>query len=103
MFYISDLDLGVEQKIDIKRGDEVRARIAQAKQYVEERIAKDPKQRYLLEGCKLNHENCAYWGVLGECEANPGYMKLKCAPVCGTCEDLSISNRCPLNLTETPK
>ena len=37
----------------------------QAKQYVEERIARDPTQRYLLEGCKLNHENCAYWGVIG--------------------------------------
>jgi prolyl 4-hydroxylase len=92
------LDLGVEQVIDAKRGDEVRARIQQAKEYVEERIAKDPKQRYLLEGCKMNHKNCAYWGVLGECEANPGYMKLQCAPVCGTCEDLSIDNRCPLDL-----
>jgi prolyl 4-hydroxylase len=93
-----ELDLGVEQVIDAKRGDEVRARIQQAKEYVEERIAKDPKQRYLLEGCKMNHKNCAYWGVLGECEANPGYMKLQCAPVCGTCEDLSIDNRCPLDL-----
>lgn len=60
-----EIDLGVEQVIDSKRGDEVRARIDAAKKYVEERIARDPKQRYLLEGCKLNHENCAFWGVIG--------------------------------------
>jgi len=63
--FLSEIDLGVEQAIDKERGEQVKARIEKAKKYVEERIAKDPKQRYLLEGCKLNHANCAFWGVIG--------------------------------------
>ena len=30
-----------------------------------------------------------------ECEKNPSYMKMKCAPSCRTCELIDISNRCP--------
>jgi prolyl 4-hydroxylase len=56
----------------------------------------------VLEGCKLNHENCAYWAVLGECEANPVYMKMKCAPVCQTCDQLSIDARCPIDPETMP-
>ena len=40
--------------------------------------------------------------MIGECEANPGYMKLKCAPVCETCEDLAIENRCPVDPEKMP-
>lgn len=67
-----EFDLGVEQTIDSKRADECLAKIEFAKDYVKNVVAKDPKQRPVLEGCKLNHENCAFWAVLGECEKNPG-------------------------------
>ena len=30
-----------------------------------------------------------------ECEKNPSYMKMKCAPSCQTCDLIDISNRCP--------
>jgi prolyl 4-hydroxylase len=33
--------------------------------------------------------------LVGECEKNPSYMKLHCAPVCQTCEYVSYDYRCP--------
>ena len=30
-----------------------------------------------------------------ECEKNPSYMKMKCAPSCRTCDLIDIDNRCP--------
>ena len=46
---------------------------------------------------------CSFWAVLGECEKNPSYMALQCAPACGSCEALRFDYRCPLppNLSET--
>lgn len=67
-----EFDLGVEQTIDAKTADECRAKIEFAKDYVKNVVAKDPEQRPVLEGCKLNHKSCAFWAVLGECEKNPG-------------------------------
>lgn len=33
----------------------------------------------------------------GECQANPELMRVSCAPVCRSCEYLSIETRCPLD------
>ena len=35
--------------------------------------------------CRDEHEECANWARLGECDANPNYMHESCAPACGTC------------------
>jgi len=35
--------------------------------------------------------------LLGECDNNPGYMQVHCAPVCESCEQLLIENRCPIS------
>lgn len=32
---------------------------------------------------------------IGKCQQNYGYMKTNCAPMCGTCEQLSDETRCP--------
>lgn len=45
--------------------------------------------------CRNQNALCAYWAFLGECEANPDWMKIHCAPVCMTCERIDIQNRCP--------
>jgi len=45
--------------------------------------------------CHLRHKLCAYWAAIGECEANPPYMLLQCAPACQTCHQLSFEHRCP--------
>ena len=117
--------MGVTQIIDAKRAKEIENRIAASQEYVN-MISKDPKYSKLMEMCVNNHESCAFWSVLGECDNNPGasgkmlcllcrfvylssrfpgaagYMKTKCAPACFSCDQLSVETRCPVNLTETP-
>ena len=66
--------MGETQTIDAQRADQVRAKIRAARDYLTNVVAKDPKLRPLLENCKLEHPDCAFWSVLGECENNPGYM-----------------------------
>ena len=39
--------------------------------------------------------SCAAWMAAGECDANPSFMKLKCAASCGTCDMLDYKKRCP--------
>ena len=40
--------------------------------------------------------SCTFWASSGECEKNPSYMILQCAPACSSCEKLDITNRCPI-------
>jgi prolyl 4-hydroxylase len=49
----------------------------------------------LYELCSNRHEKCTVWALMGECEANPPYMKKSCAPACKTCDNLDFSKRCP--------
>lgn len=44
----------------------------------------------MLEWCTNEHEECAYWALLGECKANPGYMLRSCAPVCNSCINITL-------------
>lgn len=34
---------------------------------------------------------------VGECQVNPNYMKLQCAPACQTCDQLDFETRCPFD------
>ena len=36
--------------------------------------------------CRDDNENCEFWALLGECEANPGYMLVSCSAACGCTE-----------------
>lgn len=45
--------------------------------------------------CKVNNKLCAFWAAIGECDANPAYMIVNCAPVCQTCDKLMFEHRCP--------
>lgn len=60
-----EIDIGETQRIDAKRADEVKARISAAQDYLANVVAKDPELRPLLENCKLEHEDCAFWSVIG--------------------------------------
>jgi len=42
------------------------------------------------------YHSCTFWASSGECEKNPSYMILQCAPACSSCEKLDITNRCPI-------
>jgi prolyl 4-hydroxylase len=47
--------------------------------------------------CQNQHESCTIWALEGECDANPVYMKKNCAPVCQSCDQLSIETKCPVD------
>ena len=36
--------------------------------------------------CLNEHDNCAYWASVDECENNPAYMLKSCRKSCGTCK-----------------
>jgi prolyl 4-hydroxylase len=56
-----------------------------------------PTTKLPKQDCKNRNALCSFWAVVGECEANPSYMQLQCAPACRTCEKLSFEARCPKN------
>ena len=47
--------------------------------------------------CINKERRCAFWASIGECDVNPGYMKIDCALACQSCDHLDIQNRCPLD------
>lgn len=52
--------------MDITKTAEIQERLKKAKQYMETTIYPDQKYRRLVEECKMKHESCAFWAVLGE-------------------------------------
>ena len=80
-------DLGEPQHLDENNAEEIKERIAAAREYMQNEVMTSgtyEKVRSMM--CKHNHQSCALWSVLGECENNPGYMLVNCAPVCSSCE-----------------
>jgi len=51
-----------------------------------------------VDSCALKEPRCLAWASSGECDANPGYMHIDCAPACFTCDKAtrSFKDRCPM-------
>ena len=47
--------------------------------------------------CRNRQARCAEWAAVGECQANPAFMRPNCAPMCGMCEQLDFKVRCPFD------
>ncbi|KAL3907395.1 MAG: hypothetical protein SGILL_008895 [Bacillariaceae sp.] len=60
-------------------------------------VYKNATTKSYRSGCKCYNELCAFWAAIGECDKNPNYMLLQCAPVCETCHQLSFEHRCPFD------
>ena len=63
-------EFGVVQLIDKSREEEIMQALEDMKVYFD-KAREDPtaKMREILDNCKNKHEACAFWKVLGECEA----------------------------------
>uniref|UniRef100_A0A0M3IK56 ShKT domain-containing protein n=1 Tax=Ascaris lumbricoides TaxID=6252 RepID=A0A0M3IK56_ASCLU len=46
---------------------------------------KTSKFKCLRNGCCDEHEWCRFWASIGECEANPAWMKINCQLACNSC------------------
>lgn len=66
-----------------------------------QRLRSDPTttiyMHEMLDRCRNEDANCAFWALVGECDKSPGFMKVSCAPVCHSCELLSRATRCPVD------
>ena len=99
----SDLKMGVKQVVDPDSPIAWKERLEAARNYLDNVVAKDGLMRTaVLFSCLNRHEKCALWAVRGKCESHYGYMKKTCAPVCGTCEQLSDETRCPYDKHTMP-
>eukprot|EP00525_Craspedostauros_australis_P011274 CAMPEP_0198132964 /NCGR_PEP_ID=MMETSP1442-20131203/59318_1 /TAXON_ID= /ORGANISM="Craspedostauros australis, Strain CCMP3328" /LENGTH=463 /DNA_ID=CAMNT_0043794067 /DNA_START=427 /DNA_END=1819 /DNA_ORIENTATION=+ len=90
-------NLGMPQHLDSKYREDILERLEEATEYMETVVHHDDKYESVRSLCQNKHESCAFWSIIGECEKNPGYMKVNCAPVCKSCEMLHIDTRCPMD------
>jgi len=44
----------------------------------------------VLTECKDTEKECEYWAGLGECDANPNYMRVNCALSCNSCPEQRV-------------
>lgn len=79
-------DMGEPQSLDPSYSDLIFERIEKAREYMHSKVMVEEKYKEVRSICRNAHANCAFWSVLGECENNPAYMHVNCAPVCETCE-----------------
>lgn len=92
-------DMGEAQIVDVvdNTDDVIANRIISARIYFQETVMKEDKYSVVRDLCRNQHSQCAFWATIGECEKNPGYMHVNCAPVCYACEKLHVETRCPLD------
>jgi prolyl 4-hydroxylase len=74
-------------------------------EYMRTVVAIEDKYADIREHCKNENRLCTYWATLkadqpppagGECDKNPAYMLVHCAPACMSCHKLIFEERCPI-------
>lgn len=91
------LEYGEPQIADGEREDETREAMRKTDEYMKNVVFVKDEYSSVRSDCKNRDSLCSFWAVLGECEANPAYMIIQCAPACQSCEKVNIENRCPLD------
>lgn len=51
--------------------------IAKADKYMHERVSQEKEFERVKNTCQNQHKQCSFWAAIGECEANPKYMKVR--------------------------
>ncbi len=74
-------EYGVEQKVEGAKRDLTMLQIRKTIDYMKNYIyAEKPTHRLpdsIIKECTNNHELCAFWSAIGECEENVSYMQTK--------------------------
>jgi hypothetical protein len=79
-------DMGVPQNIDPRQAQATLDRLEEARQYMQNEVMVEAKYEPVRPLCQNKHESCTFWSMIGECDNNPGFMKVHCGPVCRSCE-----------------
>mmetsp|Transcript_16857 Transcript_16857/g.26323 ORF Transcript_16857/g.26323 Transcript_16857/m.26323 type:complete len:135 (-) Transcript_16857:1005-1409(-) len=53
--------------------------------YLAEEVMSRPEYVHVRTKCKNNHDLCAFWTSVGECETNRIFMQDNCAAACQLC------------------
>ena len=82
-----DMDLGVEQRITGSESEQLKIRNVLRKMYTyfEEEVLSRSEYEHVLRRCKNDHELCAFWTSVNECETNRGFMLDNCPAACRLC------------------
>lgn len=86
-------DMGEPQELDATYSEEIFARIEKSREYMHSKVMVEERYEDVRSICQNQHASCTFWSVLGECENNPAYMHVHCAPVCETCEVRNLGFR----------
>jgi prolyl 4-hydroxylase len=91
---------GEAQRVEGTQATKTAARIRETEDYMMQQVFVEQKYKKIRGECKNRNQDCSFWAVIGECEANPKYMTIQCSPACFTCEQLDITVRCPFDQNE---
>ena len=79
-------DLGEPQELDPTYSESIFERVQKASEYMQSKVMVEDLYKEVRSICRNEHRSCAFWAVIGECDNNPAWMHVNCAPVCETCE-----------------
>ena len=79
--------------------EETKRRLAEVDQYMRDVVFSEKTYESVADRCRNAEDLCVFWAAVGECETNPDYMQIHCAPACFTCDKLSFELRCPFDET----
>lgn len=89
---------GVVQRMgleDERRDVTVRLELSQS--YMESVVGVDKSYDDVRGLCRNNDSWCTIWAIRGECERNPSFMHVDCAPACFACEKLRVTDPCAID------
>ena len=74
-----EIDFGMPQKVQGAEWRDTLERLELAREYIE-KVKVNETMASVQAECQCRHELCSFWAAIGECENNPPYMLIHCAP-----------------------
>jgi hypothetical protein len=89
-------DMGVPQILHPDRPEDTLVVLLNARMHIRYTIF----DQTILEGCQNEYDSCTMEAINGECETNPKWMHIHCAPACKTCQATAEFHRANGELQE---
>lgn len=81
------INLGTTQRLSGSEHEiqKVREVLTDMMKYMDEEVMSRSEYEHVRSTCRNNHELCAFWTSVGECETNRVFMLQNCAAACRLC------------------